>query len=124
MQRLLFCSLFAAVLGVPSLLRQVTASERVTPLLNTESTALLGEELLHQGEVYQRAAIHLSEEIEFGKDGEYTLTPGYYLRSGESDGWESYIRRMARQPARSRKLPARSRCKVPFNIPTMARPLA
>ncbi len=66
------------------------ASERVTPPLNTDSTAEVGEELLHQGETYDRAAIHLSEEITFGQDGAYTLTPGYYVRVGESDGWENY----------------------------------
>ena len=92
MQRHYFCSLLAAVLCVPtpSFTRQALASERVTPPLNTESTAQIGDELLHQGELYQRAAIHLSEEITFGKDGAYSLTPGYYFRGGESDGWESY----------------------------------
>lgn len=92
MQRLSFSSLLAAVLCVitTGLTRQASASERVTPPLNTESTTQIGDELLHQGEVYQRAAIHLSEEITFGKDGDYALTPGYYFRSGESDGWETY----------------------------------
>jgi len=92
MQRLSFCSLLAAVLCVPTtgLTRQAPASERVTPPLNTESTTQIGDELLHQGELYQRAAIHLSEEIKFGEDGAYALTPGYYFRTGESDGWESY----------------------------------
>jgi hypothetical protein len=92
MQRFSFCSLLAAVLCVPTtgLTRQAPASERVTPPLNTESTAQIGDELLRQGELYQRAAIHLSEEIEFGKNGVYALTPGYYFRAGESDGWESY----------------------------------
>jgi hypothetical protein len=64
--------------------------ESVAPPLNTESTAQTGDELLRQGEIYQRAAIHLSEEITFGKDGAYALTPGYYFRGGESIGWETY----------------------------------
>ena len=92
MQRLSFCSLVAAAVCVPTtgLTRQSPASERVKPPLNTESTAQIGDELLHQGELYQRAAIHLSEEIRFGKDGAYALTPGYYFRTGESIGWEYY----------------------------------
>ena len=93
MQRLSFCSLVAAAVCVPTtgLTRQSPASERVKPPLNTESTAQIGDELLHQGELNQRAAIHLSEEITFGKDGAYALTPGYYFRTGERIGWESYV---------------------------------
>lgn len=92
MQRLPFRSLLFAVSCVPmAVLTSVAAcSEKVTPPLNAESTAQVGEAILHQGEVYQRAAIHLSEEISFGKDAAYALTPGYYFRTGESDGWESY----------------------------------
>ncbi len=92
MQRLSFCSLLAAVLCVHTtgLTRQAPASERVTPPLNTESTTQIGDEILHQGELYQQAALHLSEEIKFGKDGAYALTPGYYFRAGESIGWETY----------------------------------
>lgn len=92
MQRLSLCSLLVATLCV-SLIGftfRVAAAESVSPSLNTESTAQIGEPILHQGEVYQRAAIHLSEEITFGKDGAYSLTPGHYFRVGESDGWGTY----------------------------------
>ena len=65
-------------------------SEGITPPLNKETTVQIGAEMLHQGTVYQRAAIHLSEEIKFGKDGAYSLTPGFYFLTGESIGWESY----------------------------------
>ena len=87
-----FCYLVAAALCLPvtGFARQTIAEERVTPPLNTESTAQIGAEILHQGELYQRAAIHLSEEITFGKDGAYALTPGYYFRGGDSIGWETY----------------------------------
>jgi len=92
MHRLFACSLLVIVLGVCTVgsPRLAPALERVTPPLNTESTAQIGATLLHQGELYQRAAIHLSEEIKLGRNGEYALTPGYYFRSGESDGWETY----------------------------------
>ena len=92
MQRFRYCSLLAAVICVPTVgsTRQAGAAERVVPPLNTASTAQIGDEILRQGELYQRAAIHLSEEIRFGKDGEYALTPGYYLRVGERIGWETY----------------------------------
>lgn len=92
MQRLSYCSLWAAVLCIatPSFHCQLSASERVEPPRNTESTAPIGGAILRQGESYQRAAIHLSEELTFGQDGAYALTPGYYFQAGESDGWESY----------------------------------
>ncbi|MDC0325137.1 hypothetical protein OAM01_00095 [bacterium] len=92
MQRLNFFSLLSAVLFAPTigLTNLAAGSERVRPPLNTESTAQVGKEILHQGELKQRAAIHLSEEIKFGKDGAYALTPGYYYRAGESIGWETY----------------------------------
>ncbi|QDV41129.1 hypothetical protein Enr13x_09670 [Stieleria neptunia] len=87
-----FHSLLTAVfcLLATGLARQAIAEERITPALNTESTAQAGEEILHQGDLYQRAAIFLSEEITFGKDGAYALTPGYYFRGGDSIGWETY----------------------------------
>ncbi len=92
MQHCSFCSLLAAAICLPvtGFARQAIAEQRVTPPLNTESIAQIGAEILHQGELYQRAAIHLSEEITFGKDGAYALTPGYYFRGGDSIGWETY----------------------------------
>lgn len=47
--------------------------------------------MLHDGTIYERAAIYLSEEITFGKDKAYALKPGYYVRSGERIGWETYV---------------------------------
>ena len=79
----------AFVVAIGSTL-QIGASESVLPLLNTVATAHVGEEILRQGEVVQRAAIHLAEEIRFGKDEMYALTPGYYLRGSEGIGWEYY----------------------------------
>ena len=92
MQRLSLCSFLVAMLCVPAFgfTFRMAASDKVSPLLNTESTAQVGKVMLHQGEVYERAAIHLSEEIEFGKDGAYVLTPGFYFRVGASDGWGTY----------------------------------
>lgn len=92
MQRVCFVFLFAAVLCDPAtgIACMADASETVSPPLNTESTAQIGGAILRQGELYQRAAIHLSEEITFGQDGKYALTPGYYFRTGESDGGETY----------------------------------
>lgn len=78
---------FVSIAAFPGL---AWAAERVLPPLNTEAIAQKGDVLVHQGEVYQRAAIHLSEQIQFGPQGSYALTPGFYLRTGESDGWETY----------------------------------
>lgn len=63
---------------------QASAVETVTPSLNTKTTAQIGGQILHQGTYTQQAAIHLSEEIKFGERHQYSLTPGYYIRSGES----------------------------------------
>lgn len=68
----------------------VVASEKVTPPLNVESIARTGEVIFHTGTIVHRAAIHLAEEIKFGADGAYSLTPGYYLRTSEGVGWEYY----------------------------------
>ncbi|MFC1762318.1 hypothetical protein ACFL6U_09585 [Planctomycetota bacterium] len=106
-RRLTAATLILAVLCIPAtgLTRQAAALERVIPPLNTESTAQVGKEVLHQGEVYQRAAIHLSEEIKFGKDGAYALTPGYYFRNGESIGWETYAPADGPDAGRVKKAP-------------------
>lgn len=92
MQRLSFCFPLVAVFCVTAtdLPRQAAASERVTPALNKESTAQVGEHILHQGEFYPRDAIHLSERITFGERQQYSLTQGYYFRTGQSIGWETY----------------------------------
>ena len=92
MQRHFLSSLFAVLhFGlITGLCCNAVAEEKITPPLNTESTAQTGNEILHQGKSYQRAAIHLTQEIKFGKRGQYALTPGYYVRTGESDGWETF----------------------------------
>ena len=59
------------------------AAERVTPPLNREAKAQVGDQILHQGTYRQQPAIHLSEEIKFGECEQYSLTPGYYMRTGE-----------------------------------------
>lgn len=63
---------------------RANAIETVTPSLNTMAAAQIGCQILHQGTYKQQAAIHLSEEIKFGDRQQYSLTPGYYIRSGES----------------------------------------
>ncbi len=67
------------------------ASESVTPPLNAVTTVGIGEPVIRQGKPIERAAIHLSQKIEFGKGGEYALLPGYYLRSSAGIGWEYFV---------------------------------
>jgi len=62
----------------------------ITPPLNTEATARVGNEILHEGAYYERDVIHLSQKIEIGANGAYTITPGYYVKTGGSDDWGSY----------------------------------
>ena len=73
--------LWAGVFGISN---QAGAGEKVTPSLNTTATAQVGGQILHQGTYHKQAAIHLSEEIRFGERHQYSLAPGYYIRTGES----------------------------------------
>ena len=72
--------LCVSVLGITD---QARAAEKVTPSLNSQATAQVGGRILHQGTYYRQAAIHLSKEIRFGERHQYSLTPGYYIRTGE-----------------------------------------
>jgi len=92
MHRRTICSPLIAMLCVlpVNAVRQTNAAERLQPPLNTVAIAHVGDTILQQGESYQRAAIHLKDEISFGDDGAWALTPGYYFRTGESIGWETY----------------------------------
>lgn len=85
-------TLVTAALCVSSLgsTNQSRAAEIVTPTLNKEANAQVGGQILHQGTYYQHAAILLSEEIKFGDRHQYALTPGYYIRTGESLDSEMY----------------------------------
>lgn len=62
----------------------VQAAETVIPSVNKEATAQVGGQLLQQGTTYPQEAIHLSEEIKFGMRQQYSLSPGYYIRTGGS----------------------------------------
>ncbi len=99
------CLRAALCVLLSNLSNHVIADEWVSPLLNTESIAGVGETILHQGKLEQRAAIHLSEEIQFGKDKAYTLTPGYYVRTSESVGWEFYSPADGPRAGRVKKAP-------------------
>ena len=79
--------LWVAAFGISN---QVGAVEKVTPPLNETATAQVGGQILHQGTYEKRAAIRLSEEIRFGERHQYSLTPGYYIRTGESLDSEMY----------------------------------
>lgn len=75
---------FSCLTSLAQAEEQALAVERVTPKLDAESTAQVGATILHQGTYYPQAAIHLSEEISFGARQQYSLTPGYYVRTGGS----------------------------------------
>jgi len=100
-------TLVTAVLCVSALgiTNQARAAEKVTPLLNKEATAQVGGQILHQGSYYRQAAIHLSEEIKFGERHQYSLTPGYYIRTGESLDSETYAPADGPDAGRVKKAP-------------------
>lgn len=83
----------ALVAATSSSVFGATAKDTIksSPELNNTATAKAGEVILHQGTYYERDVIHLSEEIKVGENGAYTLTPGYYLRSGGDDEWGNYV---------------------------------
>ena len=82
----------AAVLciSVVCITHQARAAEKFTPSLNTRATAQVGHLILHQGTYRQQPAIHLSDEIKFGEREQYSLTPGYYIRTGQGLDSEAY----------------------------------
>jgi len=62
------------------------------PPLNTVCTAQVGDEMLKQGKFYEREAIHLDHEIKFGGlITAYTLTTGFYVKTGENEASEFYL---------------------------------
>lgn len=65
-------------------------TEELTPQLNREAKALVGERVLHLGTYRQQAAIHLSEEIKFGDRDQYSLGPGFYIRTGQGLDSDAY----------------------------------
>ncbi len=87
------CLVIAVAFGAmsPGLVHAAEENVKSTPALHTEATAKVGDVVLHQGTYYDRAVIHLSQEIKVGKNGAYTLTPGYYLSVGGDDEWGSYV---------------------------------
>ena len=53
------------------------------PPLHAVNVANIGDEMLSQGVYSEQEAIKLDKDIRFGLLGYYTLTPGYYVKTGE-----------------------------------------
>lgn len=66
------------------------ATEISEPPLNTVSIAQVGDEMLKQGKFFERDAIHLDNNISFAIWKAYTLTSGYYVKTGEDNSSEYY----------------------------------
>ena len=100
-------TLVTAVLSVSALgiSNQARAAEKVIPSLNRKAMAQVGGQILHQGNYHQQPAIHLSEEIKFGERHQYSLTPGYYIRTGESLDSGSYAAAAGPDAGRVKKAP-------------------
>ena len=94
--------LTVSVLGISM---QARAAEKVTPALNTRATTQVGGQLLHQGTYHPQTAIHLLAEIKFGERHQYTLTPGYYIRTGTSFDAETYTPADGPDAGRVKKAP-------------------
>jgi len=85
------CLLFGAC-ATPKHNYQAEATRISQPALNTEATAYVGDEMLKQGKFYERDAIKLAEPLKFGGlMTAYTLSPGYYIKTGEDKKSEFYL---------------------------------
>lgn len=102
-----FLTLVTTVLCVFALgiTNQARTAENVTPSLNKDAAAEVGGQVLHQGTYHRQAAIHLSEEIKFGERHQYSLTPGYYIRTGESLDSGTYAPAVGPDAGRVKKAP-------------------
>ena len=102
-----FVTLVIAVLWVFAfgIASRARAAQTVTPPLNKTATAQVGGQILHQGTYQTQAAIHLSEELRFGERHQYLLTPGYYIRTGESLDAGTYAPAAGPDAGRVKKAP-------------------
>lgn len=80
---LLVALLFSAC-ATPQYNYRPVSQEISRPPLNSVNTANVGDEMLNQGFYTERQAIKLSRSIRFGLFGVYTLTTGYYVKTGEN----------------------------------------
>jgi hypothetical protein len=62
---------------------QPEATKISEPALGSTNAAQVGEEMLKQGKFWERDAIRLSESIKFGMFGAYTMSPGFYVKTGD-----------------------------------------
>jgi len=61
------------------------------PPLNSIQTAYVGDALVRQGKVTEYEVINLSKDVDFGLLNAYTLTKGFYIKSGEAKTKEYYV---------------------------------
>ncbi|HMN13753.1 MAG TPA: hypothetical protein PKD55_15685 [Bellilinea sp.] len=61
------------------------------PPLNTVVTVQVGDHMVRQGSVTEHDAILVKTPITVGAFSAYTITPGYFKKTGEDEGSEYYI---------------------------------
>ncbi len=61
------------------------------PPLNTVVTVQVGDHMARQGSITEHDAILVKSPITVGAFSAYTLTPGYFKKTGEDEGAEYYI---------------------------------
>jgi hypothetical protein len=83
------CAVLLSSCATPRYNYQPVVQETSQPPIGSVNTANVGDEMLSQGSYSEQDAIRLSKSIRFGMLGEYTLTPGYYVKTGE-DAQSSY----------------------------------
>ena len=60
------------------------------PPVGTVNIASVGDTMLRQGSFREHDAIRLSQEVTVGGIGNYTFTPGHFLKTGEDESLEYY----------------------------------
>lgn len=66
------------------------ATNLSAPAIGTTATASVGDNMLSQGILYDRAAIRLDKDVKIGLFGAYTLRHGYYVKTGDNGKMEFY----------------------------------
>lgn len=61
------------------------------PPLNTVTVAQIGDNLLRQGSYSEHDAIYVRSDVSVGAFYVFTITPGFYAKSGENDASEFYV---------------------------------
>ena len=82
--------LFLSACATPSYNYHAVSMDISEPPLNIVSTARVGDNMLQQGKYEEREAIRLDSAIKVGGIGNYTFSPGVYVKTGNNADGDFY----------------------------------